>query len=260
MRVSRCRASAGVQTVCRQSRGKLWRNAAGKVAARLATARQNSQTNHSGRAHISHTKRSPKANLRSVLEEMSLIEQISAIDRANQWSLPHASQQTEFSRFTSGQTREPRQKLRKSRPTGPWVAHRSTTPYVTRSRVAPRSALSRPAAHPPTKMRSGDKPGVLIEVRGEYAVRSTPWLLALDQEDSGIAALRCHDSDSRRSFLQVAPPVDSLNIVRMIVSPGSSHAPRMNMIRYYVAVIRKFDTSESLSGWTTTGYSMAING
>ena len=35
--------------------------------------RENSQTNCSGRANISHTKRSPRSNLRSVLEQMSLI-------------------------------------------------------------------------------------------------------------------------------------------------------------------------------------------
>src|ERR1035437_10449690 len=37
----------------------------------LAIARRNSLTNPSGRAHISHTKCSPKSNLRSVLEKLS---------------------------------------------------------------------------------------------------------------------------------------------------------------------------------------------
>ena len=37
-----CCASAGVQTVCRQSRRKPWRNAVGKVAALPAIAQQNS--------------------------------------------------------------------------------------------------------------------------------------------------------------------------------------------------------------------------
>jgi hypothetical protein len=59
--------------VCRQYRGESWRNAVGKVAARPASARQNSLRYPSGRAHISDTKRSPKAKLRSVLEELSLI-------------------------------------------------------------------------------------------------------------------------------------------------------------------------------------------
>ena len=49
--------------MCRRRRGKLWQNAVGKVAARPAITRQNSLTNRSGRAHISHAKRSPKANL-----------------------------------------------------------------------------------------------------------------------------------------------------------------------------------------------------
>ena len=91
--------------MCRQSRGKLWRNAVGKVAARPATARQILLTNRSGRAHISHTKRSPKANLRSVLEELSLIEQINATDQANQWSQPHASMRTEFNKLWDERTR-----------------------------------------------------------------------------------------------------------------------------------------------------------
>jgi hypothetical protein len=61
--ISRFSVPPGVKTVCRQRRGKLWQNAVGKVAARPATARQNSLTNRSGRVHISHAKRSPKANL-----------------------------------------------------------------------------------------------------------------------------------------------------------------------------------------------------
>ena len=59
--------------MCRQSRGKLSRNEIGKVAARPASARQSSLTRRLDRAQISHTKRSPKANLRSVLEAMAKI-------------------------------------------------------------------------------------------------------------------------------------------------------------------------------------------
>ena len=59
--------------MCRLSRGKPWRNADGKVTARPATARQKSLTNRSGRAHIWHTKRWRKTNLRGVLEQMPLI-------------------------------------------------------------------------------------------------------------------------------------------------------------------------------------------
>lgn len=70
-RVSRFRALTGVQTVCRQSRGKLSRNEIVKVAARPASARQSSLARRSDRAQISHTKRSPNANLRSVPEAMA---------------------------------------------------------------------------------------------------------------------------------------------------------------------------------------------
>jgi hypothetical protein len=51
-RVSRFRAFAGVQTVCEQSRGNLWPNAVGKVAAHPANARQTSLTNTS--ADLAH--------------------------------------------------------------------------------------------------------------------------------------------------------------------------------------------------------------
>lgn len=73
-RINACfaiRAFAGVRTVCRQSRGKHWRNVVGKVAGRPASARQSSLIRRSDRAQISHTKRSPNANLRSVLEAMA---------------------------------------------------------------------------------------------------------------------------------------------------------------------------------------------
>ncbi len=73
-RINACfaiRAFAGVRTVCRQSRGKLSRNEIGEVAARPASARQSSLARRSDRAQISHTKRSPKANLRNVLEAMA---------------------------------------------------------------------------------------------------------------------------------------------------------------------------------------------
>src|ERR1700676_3209100 len=79
-RVSRFRAFSGVQTVRRESRGKLSRNEIGKVAAPPASAQQNSLTRRLDRAQISHTKRSPKTKLCSTLGEMPLREQISTAD------------------------------------------------------------------------------------------------------------------------------------------------------------------------------------
>ena len=76
LRPSLFRVPAGVQTVCRACRGSSGGNGIGKVAAHPAAAGQNSLANSSGRARFSHTKRSPKVNLRSVQMQMSLIEQI----------------------------------------------------------------------------------------------------------------------------------------------------------------------------------------
>ena len=53
------------------------------------------------------------------------------------------------------------------------------------------------------------------------------------------------DSDSHGSLLSVAPPVNSLNIIRVIVSPRSSHSPRVPMIGYHVAVVGELDTAQS---------------
>ena len=44
-------------------------------------------------------------------------------------------------------------------------------------------------------------------------------------------------SASARSLFPVAPPVDSLNVVRMIVPPRSSHATGMDVVGHHVAVV-----------------------
>ena len=43
-----------------------------------------------------------------------------------------------------------------------------------------------------------------------------------------------------RSLFSIAPPVGCLDIVRMIVSPGSSHPFRLFMVWHDIVVIRKF--------------------
>ena len=47
----------------------------------------------------------------------------------------------------------------------------------------------------------------------------------------------CPTSPSARSLFPVAPPVDSLNVVRMIVTPRSSHPSWADVVRYDVAVV-----------------------
>jgi hypothetical protein len=44
-------------------------------------------------------------------------------------------------------------------------------------------------------------------------------------------------SASARSLFSVAPPVDSLNVVRMIVPPSPAHAAGMDRIGHHVAVV-----------------------
>jgi hypothetical protein len=41
-------------------------------------------------------------------------------------------------------------------------------------------------------------------------------------------------------FSPLPPPVDSLNVVGVIVSPGAIHAARIDMVRNHIAVIREF--------------------
>lgn len=51
-------------------------------------------------------------------------------------------------------------------------------------------------------------------------------------------------SASARSLFSVAPPVDSLNVVRMIVPPRSSHAAGMDVVGYDVAIIGEWFVAE----------------
>lgn len=60
--------------------------------------------------------------------------------------------------------------------------------------------------------------------------------------------LRWHTSPtspSARPLFPVAPPVDSLNVVGMIVPPRASHATGTDMVRYDVAVVGKPLLAES---------------
>ena len=58
-------------------------------------------------------------------------------------------------------------------------------------------------------------------------------------------------SPSARSLFPVAPPVDSLDVVRMIVSPRSSHAAGIDVVGYNVGVVGELliaDTAFAVSG------------
>ncbi len=44
-------------------------------------------------------------------------------------------------------------------------------------------------------------------------------------------------SHSARTLFSVAPPVNCLNVLRMIVSPGSSHSSGMDMVGHNVAIV-----------------------
>ena len=49
---------------------------------------------------------------------------------------------------------------------------------------------------------------------------------------------------SARSLLPVAPPVHCLNIVGMVVSPGSSHASWVDVVRHDVVVVGELHMAE----------------
>ena len=51
-------------------------------------------------------------------------------------------------------------------------------------------------------------------------------------------------SPSARSLFPVAPPMDSLDVLRMIVSPSSVHAPGMDVVGDHVAVIGELSITE----------------
>jgi hypothetical protein len=50
--------------------------------------------------------------------------------------------------------------------------------------------------------------------------------------------------------------VNSLNIVRVIVSPGASHATRADMVRHDIAVIRELGTA--YAAFSTLGNDLSI--
>jgi hypothetical protein len=58
------------------------------------------------------------------------------------------------------------------------------------------------------------------------------------ENTSGFDRGRCWlRSCSARSFFSVAPPVDRLDVVGMIVSPRSAHTFRTDVIRHNIAVV-----------------------
>lgn len=44
-------------------------------------------------------------------------------------------------------------------------------------------------------------------------------------------------SQSGRSLLAIAPPVDGMNVVGMIISPRPSHSPWADVVRHHIAVV-----------------------
>ena len=62
-----------------------------------------------------------------------------------------------------------------------------------------------------------------------------------DTLDDFIVARR---SQPGRSLLAVAPPVDGLNVVRVVVPPSTAHAAGMDVVGYHVAVIGELFLAE----------------
>src|SRR3954468_13674719 len=58
---------------------------------------------------------------------------------------------------------------------------------------------------------------------------------------------RKRQSTPAGSLLSVAPPVDGLDVVRMIVPPHPSHASRTDVVGNDVVIIRKLDLAERTS-------------
>jgi len=52
-------------------------------------------------------------------------------------------------------------------------------------------------------------------------------------------------SHTAGSLLSVAPPMDGLDVVGMIISPRSSHSTRIDVVGNNVAVIRELPLAES---------------
>ena len=71
------------------------------------------------------------------------------------------------------------------------------------------------------------------------------------QPRSSFNALR-----STGSFLPIAPPVNSLNVVRVIISPGSAHSPRADMVWNNVTVIREIGAADA--AFTALGNDLSI--
>jgi hypothetical protein len=80
------------------------------------------------------------------------------------------------------------------------------------------------------------------ETSAQSWIRS--WASFLDQRVSAEAIGR--RSLSARPLLAIAPPVDSLNVVRVIISPRSTHPAGADVVRYDVAVVGEF----FLADWT----------
>ena len=53
------------------------------------------------------------------------------------------------------------------------------------------------------------------------------------------------ESDPGGSLFPVAPPVNRLNVIRVIISPSPSHSPRVDMVRYDIAIIREISAADA---------------
>jgi hypothetical protein len=85
-----------------------------------------------------------------------------------------------------------------------------------------------------------------------YAIRGR----ICERQRRGVSRVDLTDSNSLRPFVPVAPPVNRLDIIGVIVSPGPSHAPRVDMVRYDIAIVRELGLANA--AFTALGYDLSI--
>jgi hypothetical protein len=73
----------------------------------------------------------------------------------------------------------------------------------------------------------------------------------------GSVELLGGSSDPSRPFVPVAPPVNSLDIIRMIVSPRPSHSPWADVVRHDITIVREFGAADA--AFTALGNDLSID-
>jgi hypothetical protein len=69
-------------------------------------------------------------------------------------------------------------------------------------------------------------------------------LQAITPQAEHQLSLVLESSNSARSLVPVAPPVRRLNVVGMVVAPGSSHASWVDVVRHDVAEVGELHMAE----------------